>query len=82
MRLPTGGFTITVLNEPSSSGAVTTLLQFTVLTPLVFTCSTNPAEGDGQETAMVFVDVRAMESSGEPGGCTAAIKPQKPPSTD
>ena len=56
------------------------MLQFGVAIPLVFCCSVKPVEGDGQETATVFVVVRAMVSSGEPGVCTAEIRLQKPPS--
>ena len=35
---------------------------------------------DGQKTATVFVVVRAMDSNGAPGVCTAAMSPQNPPS--
>src|ERR1044071_350451 len=60
-------------------GAVS-LLQFTELTLLVFCCNTKPVEGEGQETATVFVGVRAMESNGAPGVCTRAMLLQNPPS--
>ena len=43
------------------------LLQFTELTLLVFCCNVQPVEGDGQETATVFVVVRVMVSVGAPG---------------
>ena len=66
---------MTVLVAPSSAGAVRTLLQFTELTLLVFCCNTKSVEGDGQNTATVFVVVRAMESNGAPGVCTAAMMP-------
>ena len=32
--------------------------------PLVFFCNVKPVEGDGHETATVFVAVRAMVSDG------------------
>jgi len=51
--VPEGGFTITVLVDPSSTGVVTALLQCTVATPLVFCCSVKPVEADGQERLMV-----------------------------
>ena len=44
---------MTVLVVPSSVGMVTTLLQFTELTLLVFCCSTKPVEVEGQETRIV-----------------------------
>ena len=46
---------------------------------MVFCCNVHPVEGEGHVTATVFVAVRKMESNGEPGVCTAAIIPQKPP---
>ena len=55
---------------------MTTLLQFTDATPFVFTCKLEPVEGEGQNTATVFVVVRAMESNGAPGVCTVATVPQ------
>ena len=55
---------MTVLVVPSSEGAVTTLLQFTVAMPLVFCCNVKPGEGEGHERAMVFVVVRATASEG------------------
>ena len=55
---------MTVFIVPSSKGAVRTLLQFTVVMPLVFCCNVKPVEGDGQETATVFVVVRATVSKG------------------
>ena len=53
-----------VLVVPSSEGVATTLLQFTVAMPLVFCWSVKPVEGDGQDTATVFVVVRATVSDG------------------
>ena len=58
------------------------MLQFTVAMPLVFSWSVKPVEGDGQDTATVFVVVRRMLNSGAPGVCTAAMRLQKPPSTE
>ena len=55
---------MTVLVVLSSNGAVRTLLQFTVAKPLVFSSNKKPVEGDGQETASVFVVVRATVSDG------------------
>ena len=64
---------------PLSVGEVTTLLQFTVLMPLVFCCKLKPVEGDSQETIAVLVEVMVMASSGTPGVCTTESKLQKPP---
>jgi len=55
---------MTVLVVPSSEGVARTLLQFAVPIPFVFCCRVKPVEGEGQETAMVFVVVRAMVSDG------------------
>src|ERR1044071_799484 len=41
-----------------------TLLQSSVAMPFVFCCSVQPAEGEGQETATVFVIVIQMFSDG------------------
>ena len=52
-----------------------TLLQFTELTLLVFCCSVQPVEGDGQETATVLVVVSKMESSRATGVSAATTVP-------
>ena len=73
---------MSVLVVPLSWIVAVMLLQFTELTLLVFCCNTKPVESEGQKTATVFVAVRAMESNGAPGVCTAPMIAQKPPSTE
>jgi hypothetical protein len=57
---------MTVLVVPLSAGVVTTLLQFKEAMPLVFCCKVKAPAGEGQDTATVFVVVRAMVSNGSP----------------
>ena len=64
---------------PLSVGDVTTLLQFTLATLLVFCCRLKPVEGEGHDTNAVFVVVSVMESNGAPGVCTTESKLQNPP---
>lgn len=61
------------------SEAAGALLQFTVPMPLVFTCRTNPVDGDGHDTSAVFELVIEIDSNGEPAVGTTDSKLQKPP---
>lgn len=56
-----------VLVVPLAAGGAMMLLQFTGPTPFVFTWKLKPAEGEGSETATMFVAVRAILSSEAPG---------------
>jgi hypothetical protein len=54
---------MTVLVVPSSVGVVPTGVQFGVATS-VFCCNVKSVEGEGQDTANVFVVVRTIVSNG------------------
>lgn len=77
--MPVDGSTMMYLIVPLSIGVPTTLLQFSVLIPLEFSCKVKPDEGEGQETMAVFVLVSEIESSGLPGVCTTNSGNQNPP---
>jgi hypothetical protein len=55
------------LTVPLSVGEVTTLLQLTPATLLVFCCNVHPVEVDGHATSAVLLLVNEMESNGAPG---------------
>lgn len=79
-RFPKGGATIIWFSLPTTL-TVLVMPNHAVVFKSEFAWSENPVDGAGQATTTVFVDVRTTRNRGAPGLCTAAMIPQKPPSS-
>src|SRR6266581_496040 len=69
---------LTLLIVPLSLMVPTKADQPAALFTLLFCCSTNPVEGEGQETITLVPD-RVMVRLGAPGVCATEMRDQNPP---